>query len=430
MVKKIIDIIPPERVKKEKKTFPTSKKREFKLPKLSFPALDISGIFLEFKKKQFLFWATLFLLGILSVFILPKAEITIEPDSEIKSFDTNLTIDTKLNVADLPSAVIPGKLFMVEKEVIDEFEATGKAIEEKKAEGIIRVYNAYSTSPQVLVATTRFVSANGKLFRSIERVTIPGGHYEGGKFVPGFLDIKVRADKPGEEYNIEPTTFSIPGFAGTPRYTYFYGKSFQPMTGGIKREVSVVTEEDLSEAKEKLTERVTKECNLALQEEIPPEFIAPESTQKIEIVKTSSSALAGEKVENFIFKVKAQKKAIAFKREDIQNFVKQYISFQVPAGQKLFSESLKINYFAKAVDYEAGKVTLSLSIKAIVYSDVNIEAFKEVLKGKTLNETRMFLESQPEIKKSLVSLWPFWVKKVPQDGNKIYIHLKISERVD
>ncbi|MCD6402304.1 hypothetical protein J7L36_00395 [bacterium] len=432
MTKKIIDIVPPENVKKEeeeKKVLPVPK-RDSKIPKTSLPTFDIFGILQGFKKKQFLLLTILFLAGIFSIFILPKAEIIIEPDSEIESFDTNLTVDTKLTTADFASAVIPGRMFELEKEVVDEFPATGKAIEEKKAEGIIRVYNAYSTSPQVLVATTRFVSADGKLFRSIERVTIPGGHYEGGKFVPGFLDIKVRADKPGEEYNIEPTTFSIPGFAGTPRYTYFYGKSFQPMTGGVKREVQVVTEEDLSNAREKLIEKATTECNLALQEEIPPEFTALESLQKIEIIETSSSANAGEKVDSFTFKVKAHKKAIAFKKEDIQNFVKQYISFQIPTDQKLYQESLKINYFAKNVDFENGKATLSLVIKAIVYSDIDTLTTKRVLKGKTLNETKMFLESRPEVNKSSVSFWPFWVKKVPQDESKIYIRLKIPEGVD
>ena len=110
---------------------------------------------------------------------------------------------------------IQGEVLEAEKEVSQNFTAHGKKLKSTKAHGTMRIYNNYSTAAQTLVATTRFISNEGKLFRTKERVVIPGGYYEGGKLAAGFIDIEVIADQPGEDYNIDPSTFSIPGFVGT-----------------------------------------------------------------------------------------------------------------------------------------------------------------------------------------------------------------------
>ena len=137
-----------------------------------------------------------------------------------------------------------------------EIKEENKEIKEEKAEGIIRIFNDYSTASQSLVAGTRFVSDEGKLFRLVEKVVVPGQSTEKGKLIPGSVDVLVRADTAGSDYNIGVSTFSIPGFAGTPRYTAFYAKSFLAMAGGFKGESLAVSSEDLENAKKSLTAEV------------------------------------------------------------------------------------------------------------------------------------------------------------------------------
>ncbi|GAI28904.1 unnamed protein product, partial [marine sediment metagenome] len=239
MAKKIFDILPPKEFEKKKvEEFPLEKEYQ---PQFKKPEFKI-------KKSSFFIPFVLILIGIFCYLTLSKAEIEIWPESEVLTFETKLTIDKTAENVDFSNKVILGKIFEAEKTITEEFSSSGTVLKEKKAEGVIRVYNAYSTSPQVLIARTRFVSDGGKLFRTPTKITIPGGHYENGKFVPGYLDVQVKADQPGLEYNIDPSTFSIPGFAGTARYTKFYGKSFQAMTGGFSEEVPQVTQEDLDQA--------------------------------------------------------------------------------------------------------------------------------------------------------------------------------------
>jgi len=420
MAKKIFDILPPKEFEKKKvEEFPLEK--EYR-PRFKKPEFKIS----KKLSSSFFIPLVLILIGIFCYFTLSKTEIEIWPESEVLTFETKLTIDKTAENVDLSNKVIPGKIFEAEKTITEEFSSSGAVLKEKKAEGIIRVYNDYSTSPQVLLATTRFVSADGKLFRTPTKITIPGGHYENGKFVPGYLDVQVKADQPGPEYNIGPSTFSIPGFAGTARYTKFYGKSFQAMTGGFREEVPQVTQEDLDQAQKILEEKALKDCKTALKEKISPEFILLDDILDSKIIETFSLARPKEELEKFSFQVKASSTALVFKTEDAENFAKDFILFQIPEDKQLYQESLKITYSLENVNLELAKAALSLQMEAKIYSDIDTENLKKGLSRKSLTEAKLFLEDQPQITQVLVKFWPFWVKKVPEDIEKIKIKLNLD----
>jgi len=431
MKKKVIDIFPPKGL--EKKAIKESKWKEVyslsekeSQPRKFRISLPFAG-----RKILVLGLPILILISFFGYFTLSKAYIEVWPEVETLTFKTGLTIDEEADYSDFEAKVIPGENFEKEKTVSENFPSSGKVLKEANAEGIIKVYNDYSTYSQALMATTRFVSADGKLFRTPNRVTIPGGHYEKGKFIPGDIDIKVVADQPGPEYNIGPSTFSIPGFAGTDKYTKFYAKSFQAMKGGFSKEVSQVTKEDLEKAEEVLTKRVKKESedsfkNKLETEKISSEIIFLEEAIRTEIVESFSLAKIKKEVEYFNFQVKAKSETIIFKKEDLENFVKEFIISQISKRKKLYEESLKINYSPETINLNSGKIILSLEISAKIYSDIDTSLFKNSLKGKSLIETKILLGDQPEITKVKVKFWPFWVKKIPEDTKKIKFKLNLE----
>jgi hypothetical protein len=424
MPRKIIDIIPPEKIKKPKEIVSLVKERRVTLPKISPPS------FFGFLKKPLIYLLILILIGAFSYFFLPKAEIVLFVESEPASFNTKFIIDNSFASLDFTPLILPAQFLEVERAAEGEFSSSETALKEEKAEGIIRIYNAYSTSPQVLIANTRFVSSDGKLFRLIERVTVPGGHYEGDKLTPGFLDAEVRADEAGEEFNIEPSVFSIPGFKGTPRYTYFYGRSFQALTGGLKKEVIQVTQEDLDKAKSGLTDQAIRECREALDDKVSPDSVLLERAIKTEILEENSSAQAEDEVEKFSFRVKALCSALVFKSQNLEEIVDHFLSQKLPTGKSIYEDSLKTNYSPETIDFESGKITLSLTVSGEVYSDIDEASLKEALRGKSLKETQFYLENYPQITEASVNFWPFWVQKVPQSKEKIVVELKLDSEIE
>lgn len=89
-----------------------------------------------------------------------------------------------------------------------------------RARGFITIFSNWN-SAQKLIATTRFISTGGLIFRIDEDVSVPA---------LGQITVSVTADAVGSKYKIGPSVFSIPGFAGTDRYTAIWGESYQSMT--------------------------------------------------------------------------------------------------------------------------------------------------------------------------------------------------------
>ena len=357
-------------------------------------------------------------------FALCSAKIEIWPQQREILFEELITVKAGIPESDFARNIIAGRTLQIDKEVSQQIVSTG--VVNKKAKGIIRVYNAYSTYNQPLVATTRFVSASGKLFRTPVRVVIPGGHYEKGKLVPGSIDIEVVADQPGEDYNIKATAFSIPGFAGSSKYTLFYAKSFSEMKGGGT--FPQVNDDDLAMAKEMLSIQAKEKCWEELRVRASDEnFILFDETVTEKISEAFSLAGAGAELEQFDYKVKASLTAIALPKQDLQDYVKNFFDLEIFEGEKLNEQSLEINYSLNTMDFENNKMILDLDFEGTVYSDIDILFLKKALVDKSSKEVKIILESEEKIDKFEFELWPFWVKKIPQDLEKIEINMILND---
>jgi len=426
MEKRVIDISPPGKKKEKEIREELPPVRE---PSFSFkrPEIKITAPKLPFNKVFLVIAAVLIIIGVIVSSSLSRAEIEIKPEIEILTFKTKATVDKSAEAINFLDKVVPGKIFQTEKTVSGDFSSSGEMSEAKKAEGTIKIYNNYN-SPQVLVAQTRFQAPLEKFqpslekgenpwFRTVERVVIP---------TKGQVDVKVIADSPGEKYNIEASTFSVPGLAGTPQYTFVYGKSSESIKGGMLARTSQVTQEDLDKAKESLTEKAKKECNEDLKNKISADFAFLAEATTTEIIEASSLAKPGVGLEKFNYQVKARSLTLAFKVEDLKKFANEFILSQVPDNKVIYPASLKVNYFLTNSTLEAGKIILSLDLEAKIYSDIDETALKRALEKKSAAEAKLFLEGQPEISEAKIKLWPFWVKEIPAEEGKVKITLKID----
>ena len=431
MPKKVLDIKPP---KKREGLLPAPPSRE--LPKLEVKEEE-PKILLPSQAKKIPWLKIIYLVLVLilaslgALFTLAKVKIEIWPEVETKKLETKLTVDKNLKESNpavwLQTGTIPGQLVNTQKSVSAEFSASGKKFLEKKAEGVIRVYNNYSL-PQTLVANTRFQPPLEKFqpsleenekpwFRTKEKITIASKSYQ---------DVKVIADSPGEKYNIPPSKFSIPGLAGSPQYTLVYGESFETFKGGLKKAVSVLSAEDLERAKNELSPQAIEMSRIELLAKIPTDFLFLEQSLEGQIIDASSLVKPGTEVEKFNFGVKAESATLAFKKEYLEKFAKEYILSRIPAGQKIYEASLKINYSLQSSDLKTGKMILALALEAKIYPPIDENLLKKGLAGRTVNEARFFLENQPDISRAKIGFWFFWFKKLPKAPEKIEINLRID----
>lgn len=360
----------------------------------------------------------------LSYFFIPqKAKVEIWPKKNNVAATTTVVIGQSGNVPNF----IQGEIIEINKTVSRNFAATGKKIKSEKARGAIRVYNNYSAASQPLLAKTRFVSDDGKLFRSLEMVVVPGGSYEGGKLAAGFIDIEVIADQAGPDYNIDASTFSIPGFVGTPKYTSFYAKSFKLMSGGEQKEVPYITQKDFDDAKDALIKIAPSEIETALRDLISSEnYILLDGASSVKVDEFIASAKAGEELDNFSVEVKSKSKAIAFKEKQLMDFSKRYILQKLLPEEKLIESSIKTEYSKEIVRLEKNELVLKLAISAEYHAAPNEADIKEMVRNKNIKEVQNLLKGISQLERARVEFWPFWVNLAPNDQDRIKIILRLD----
>src|SRR6185369_16142505 len=109
------------------------------------------------------------LCGVALFLFLPKAEVHVIPRKIVRSVDQQFD-GRSGNGGDIPVRIIEK-----EQAVTLTMDASGMSQgSAQKARGNVTIYNEFSAEPQSLVATTRFESTDGKIFRLIEGVTVPG----------------------------------------------------------------------------------------------------------------------------------------------------------------------------------------------------------------------------------------------------------------
>lgn len=421
MPKKIFDVIPPQKIKKD----------DFKKEEIATEEIVIKKYPLDNKEKNNIFKhllpkilivVFLILIGAGGVYFFTMEKIKIEIWPQTESFNSIKEVVISAN-----ESAVKGEIIKDQKNESQQFPASGKAVKEEKAKGTIKVYNNFSSSPQTLVANTRFVSADGKLFRSLEKTIVPGGSYDDkGKFAPGTIDIEVIAAEPGKEYNIEASTFSIPGFAGTPRYTSVYGKSFSPMEGGFKGEAFQATQSDMEKAEGILIEKLKKESLDSLKKSLAEGHVLLDEAVSYNILEKNFSTDIGEETDSFSLQVKIESEALIFKKSDIEKIAKEVISSNISQNKSFQEDKLEIGYLFKSFEKEEEKIVIDAEIKSQIYHIIDLNEVKKTILGKPFSEVKLFLSDYPGVSKVKIDPGFFFRKSAPNNESRVDLELRLD----
>jgi len=354
-----------------------------------------------------------------------EKELPVIAKEGIEKVDTNNFKDAstgEIISVDENNLVIPLTYFEFSRNVSKTFETTEVENIEAKAKGIIRIYNAYNTSPQTLVATTRFMSSNGKIFRLVKQVIVPGAKIENGKVVPSYIDAEVIADKAGEEYNIGPTKFTIPGFQGTPRYETFYGESLKPMTGGYIGQTKIVGQSDVNKAKKEILDIAFVSLNEELKSKILPSSVLLDDAKRLILVEATTSPKIGEKADSFELDAKIVLKTLIFDENDVDQVFENLArkeNIQL-ADKELFKS--KFDYGVPRVSFDNKKLLAFPVLAQLTFRDkVDVNEFNNKLSGKNTKDLDEFFKQYKTIEKVDVSIWPSFLNFMPLNNNRIQI---------
>ncbi|TSC70751.1 MAG: hypothetical protein CEO12_127 [Parcubacteria group bacterium Gr01-1014_46] len=312
------------------------------------------------------------------------------------------------------------QIVTVSKDVEKTVTGTGEEKVNIKSQGRIVIYNNYNDQPQKLVATTRFQTPEGLIFRLVNPVTVPGREVKGTATVPGSVEVLVEADKPGISYNIGLKDFTIPGFKGDPKYTTIYARSKTDMTGGFSGMQKIVSKEVLEQAdREMKTELETKLLN-DIEAQIPANFISYKEGLSYSFEPISQVPNSGK--EEVVLRKKGKTSAIIF---DKASLTKVILSKLLPEVE---SETVKITNLAgltfklesPATDLDK-QVSFSLDggVDFVWVFDQN--KLKNDLLGLNKKSAKLVIASYPSISEAWIETKPFWNQKIPKNPEKVTV---------
>ena len=361
-----------------------------------------------------------FLAGVAWLLSYPFARATIEINFENIpwSYEGAMVVDVSVSSTNVEKSIIPAELFTMEKNMTHLFAASGKDKVERKAKGTIWIFNAYSSSPQVLVATTRFEAPDGKVFRIVDQITVPGAEIKDGKIIPSSIEADIVADKPGVEYNVGPISrLSVPGFKGTPRFNGFYGETKSPMSGGFIGEKPVPTTKDVDAAKARVAELLTVGLKTTFSASAPDDFKILDGATEIEIKKISVDSNTNEEGKFSVFG-EATMRAFGFRESDVIALLAVLADKGNPDSD--FKE-LNVNYSDIKPDFGKGFVSLSINAQSVLWPEFSKDKFRAMVVGKSIEDVRSEVSAMGGLVGAKVSVWPIWLRSIPGDAGKVNI---------
>ncbi len=353
--------------------------------------------------------------------LLARATVTIKPRQAALTLAENLTANKSQAVAGgLSYEVVTLPVAKASRPV----PANGNKLVEEKATGQAVISNNFSSTSQLLAINTRLEAPNGKIYRLIKAVTVPGQKTVSGRKVAGTITADIVAGALGESYNsASELSFTIPGFKNSARYSGFTAKSKGAITGGASGQVKVVSEETKTKVSTELKQELRDQLLVSARAQIPPEFVMFDDGIIINFKdETNWSAGGGDEV-NMTWS--AEFRGLIFDRQKLANYV---------IGDKL-SELTGLNLLIVNLDRLAfilnhkeqvdltkdDQISFNLSGEAEVVAQVEAAALAARLVGVRKSEANQTLGQFKEIEQAEVVFRPPWSRRFPAKAIDIVI---------
>lgn len=346
-------------------------------------------------------------LSIGALFYFSSAKVDVTPNTVSAAVQNTFT-------ANQSTGTLPYEIITAQKIATQSVKGSGTKAVTSSASGTITIYNT-QTKAQTLVANTRFATAAGLIFRIHAAVTIPGGSESN----PGSVTTKVYADQAGASYNVAPTSFTVPGFAGTPQASQVYARSGEAMTGGASGNMPTVDTTLEAQTRNALIKALTPDLLASIQTKIPSGYMLLDgaATSTYEELTPAPSGTTGQ----VDVKEQGTITAIVFPNAALAKTVATSVSALGYQGEPLsLTPSSSLLLAAPSLPSPgATSFSFTLSGTASLTYTVDPTRIAAAVAGKTRSAAEVALTNYPEVKRAVIILRPFWRQTFPQDPSTI-----------
>ena len=410
------------------------KKKSFKLPKLPklFKRKDKpKKVYRSFSFKNiFGKWLpitiTLVILGALyfvGFHVLPQANINLSLQEFPITIDETITVDVNIpesNLNEDNEITLPGEIISNRMNHDISFSATGEGDIERHATGDVYIYNEYGDSSITLVEQTRLETPNGLIYKTNEEVVIsPTEDPEN----PARVQVKVTAAQPGKQHNtsnIPDEVWTIPGFQEdglTEMFDGFYGEPASTMSGGLIGSSKYPTDEDIANAEEKIEQSIRASLENQILITGSADFKLLNDASEFQLLEKDINQTVNEEGEFTVF-IDAQMRNFVFERGVLNELLIQKLSDKT---YPIIVVDQGLQYENISIDWDTGVMTFDITGTITTKPKLDKDQFIRDITNKGEIEIEDVIKKIPDLKNAKISLWPFWVKVIPDNLDKVTV---------
>lgn len=373
------------------------------------------GYFKNFyAKTAFIFvFLTLALAASAMYFGFSKMTISIIPAQEKISGISEFEIIGKTSESAPTPDRIYGLVDQISVEQSMEFSSSGKEILGEEVAGKVIIFNNYVKN-QPLVATTRLLSSDGKLFRLKNTINIPAG---------GKAEAEIYADAPKPEMAVGPCKFTIPGlWAGL--QNKIYAESNEQMKYSQKAR-HIIQQSDIDGAVSQLKNNLVNEARKQIKNSYRDYNQAVLKVDNNSITQEVNGKV-GEEKEKFIVKMNTMISAVIFNDDEIYGKIKTKIENEL-ADDKEISKLNKqdMSYVLESFNEAQGLAIINAEYSASVILKDSAKAIKkDNLAGLSFEELKVYLNNMPEVAGYNITFSPSFIRKAPDLTDRIEVNIK------
>ncbi len=380
---------------------------------LSVSQVDAKAKSVKIYKRIAVVFSVLVLLVLLGVlyFTMVKVSISIALNEQTVSDQASVAVYDRPQDFSLPNKAIRGLVKVVPVEQSKLYQVAGREVIGEEVVGQITIYNKYTKS-QPLVASTRFLSESGKLYRLKNSVTVPAG---------GQVNADVYADdaKPASVVGVE--RFTVPGlWEGL--QDKIYGQSTE---GAIKYQQKlrrIIAQDDIDKAladlKQVLKDKVKSDIDNTYNDYDYKFYNLDEASLKYTV-----SGKIGEEKDQLPVAMSGVVELIAFSSEQAQEIARLSSAAKLPAGQdllKIDTNSLKYELAKFDQNMVMAEVTMSYDLKSRANNNNEI-VDKNKIVGLSEDQLRQYLSNAKDIKTYNIEFYPSFIRQVPSLTDRIEV---------
>ncbi len=364
-----------------------------------------------------------------ALLIAPYAKIKVNMKTVASNISENVTLVTDEKNKNNAEGKFLLEQIKYEEESSVEFDATGKANKGEKAKGTVNLKASFKEKAGTInIPAGTTVTLSGKKFTTTKAATASwDGSVVNCPSLSGTTcnvtvnNIDVTANEGGASYNIAAQSSGTTSVSGVS-----VAKS-SAMSGGTDKEVTVVDEKDIEDAKSQLAD--SDESKQKLFDQIGEGVVKIESSYKVETKDVTSSPKKGEEVADKK-KAKLTAKTIytiyVVDRTAIDEYVKAYEVGKIGEHDRIYSTGNP--FFERFLEGKDGTYTAKFKTTIKVGPEVSETSILETAKGKKVGEVKALVKDiSGNINDVAIETSFPWVRSIPNDPNKVEVKIEVEE---